>query len=154
MIEKQELYPKMFTWLFIGLLITFASGYTLYLNEELMITLLSIGVLPIAIIEIAIAFIMGLRIQKMNPLTTKILYIVYSLITGITFSTIFVAFKVSSIISIFLITSIIFGLLAFYGYVTKKDLTRLGTILFVGLIGIIISTLLNVFIFKNSTFDL
>lgn len=152
--EKQQLYPKMFTWLFIGLLITFVSGYALYLNEELMVNLLSIGFLPIAIIELVIAFVMGIRIQKMNPMTTKILYIIYSVITGITFSTIFVAFKVSSIISIFLITAIIFGALAFYGYITKKDLTKLGTILFISIICLLIAMVLNVLIFKNSSFDL
>ena len=149
--EKQQLYPKMFTWLFIGLLITFVSGYALYLNEELMVNLLSIGFLPIAIIELVIAFVMGIRIQKMNPMTTKILYIIYSVITGITFSTIFVAFKVSSIISIFLITAIIFGVLAFYGYITKKDLTKLGTILFISIICLLIAMVLNVLIFKNSS---
>lgn len=152
--EKQQLYPKMFTWLFIGLLITFVSGYALYLNEELMVNLLSIGFLPIAIIELVIAFVMGIRIQKMNSMTTKILYIIYSVITGITFSTIFVAFKVSSIISIFLITAIIFGALAFYGYITKKDLTKLGTILFISIICLLIAMILNVLIFKNSSFDL
>ena len=152
--EKKQLYPKMFTWLFIGLLITFVSGYALYLNEELMVNLLSIGFLPIAIIELVIAFVMGIRIQKMNPMTTKILYIIYSVITGITFSTIFVAFKVSSIISIFLITAIIFGALAFYGYITKKDLTKLGTILFISIICLLIAMILNVLIFKNSSFDL
>ena len=152
--EKQQLYPKIFTWLFIGLLITFVSGYALYLNEELMVNLLSIGFLPIAIIELVIAFVMGIRIQKMNPMTTKILYIIYSVITGITFSTIFVAFKVSSIISIFLITAIIFGVLAFYGYITKKDLTKLGTILFISIICLLIAMVLNVLIFKNSSFDL
>lgn len=152
--ETQQLYPKMFTWLFIGLLITFVSGYALYLNEELMVNLLSIGFLPIAIIELVIAFVMGIRIQKMNPMTTKILYIIYSVITGITFSTIFVAFKVSSIISIFLITAIIFGALAFYGYITKKDLTKLGTILFISIICLLIAMILNVLIFKNSSFDL
>ena len=152
--ETQQLYPKMFTWLFIGLLITFVSGYALYLNEELMVNLLSIGFLPIAIIELVIAFVMGIRIQKMNPMTTKILYIIYSVITGITFSTIFVAFKVSSIISIFLITAIIFGVLAFYGYITKKDLTKLGTILFISIICLLIAMVLNVLIFKNSSFDL
>ena len=79
--ENTELYPKMFTWLFIGLLITFASGYALSMNELMMLQVLSIGIFPIAIIEIVIAFVLGLRLQKMNPLTTKILYIVYSVLT-------------------------------------------------------------------------
>lgn len=152
--NKIQLYPKMFTWLFVGLLITFITGYTLSLNTNLMLQVLSIGIIPIAIIEIVIALVLGIRIAKMNPITTKILYVLYSVVTGITFSTIFVAFKMSSIISIFLITAIIFALLAFYGYTTKKDLTKLGTILFIALIGIIIGSILNLFIFKSSSFDM
>lgn len=153
-IENTQLYPKMFTWLFIGLLITFVSGYALTLNKELMIQILSIGVLPIAIIEIVIALILGIRIAKMNPLTMKILYVIYSVLTGITFSAIFLTFEVASLISIFIITAIIFALLAFYGYTTKRDLTKIGTIALIALIGIIIGGLLNFFIFKSSTFDL
>ena len=152
--ENNEVYPKMFTWLFIGLLITFVSGYSLSMNGPLMYNILSIGILPIAIIEIVIAVILGIRLQKMNPITTKILYIVYCILTGITFSVIFVAFKVSSLISIFIITAVIFALIALYGYTTKKDLTKLGTIIFIGLLGLIIGELINAFIFKNATMDL
>ncbi len=151
--ENTELYPKMFTWLFIGLLITFASGYALFMNEILMYRVLSIGILPIAIIEIVIALILGIRIQKMNPITTKILYVIYCIITGITFSALFVTFELSSLIGIFIITAIIFALLAFYGYTTKRDLTKLGTIIFIGLIGILIGSLLNMLIFKSSMMD-
>ncbi len=149
-----QLYPKMFTWLFIGLLITFASGYALTLNQQLMIKVLAIGIFPIAIAEIVIAFILGIRIAKMNPLTMKILYILYSVLTGVTFSVIFVAFEVSSLISIFIITAVIFALLAFYGYTTKRDLTKIGTIALIALLGVIIGGLINILIFKSSTFDL
>lgn len=152
--EKTELYPKMFTWLFIGLLITFVSGFALTLNTELLISLLTIGIIPIAIAELVIALVLGIRLAKMNPITMKILYIVYSMLTGITFSVLFITFELSSLISIFVITAIIFALLAFYGYTTKKDLTKLGTILFIGLLGIIISSLLNLLIFKSSGFDI
>ena len=132
---NSELYPKMFTWLFIGLLITFASGYALTLNVPLMLNVLSIGILPIAIAEIVIALVLGIRLAKMNPLTMKILYIVYSILTGVTFSVIFVVFEVSSLISIFIITAII------------------GNIALIALIGIIVGGLLNMLIFKSSMFD-
>ena len=151
--QNTELYPKMFTWLFIGLLITFATGYALSMNESMMLNILAFGVVPIAIAEIVIALILGIRIQKMNPITTKVLYIGYSILTGLTFSAIFVYFKMSSLISIFIITAIIFALLAFYGYVTKKDLTKLGTIIFIGLIGILIGSILNMLIFKSARMD-
>lgn len=151
--ENTQVYPKMFTWLFIGLLITFASGYALTLNEQLMIQVLALGILPIAIIEIVIALVLGIRLAKMHPLTMKILYIIYSILTGVTFSVIFVAFEVSSLISIFIITAIIFALLAFYGYTTKRDLTKIGTIALIALLAIIIAGILNIFIFKSTMFD-
>ena len=151
--ENNEVYPKMFTWLFIGLLITFATGYALSMNINMMLNILAIGVLPIAIVEIVIAIILAARIQKMNPLTTKILYIGYCILTGLTFSSIFVYFEMTSLISIFIITAIIFALLALYGYTTKKDLTKLGTIIFIGLIGILIGSLLNMFIFRSAMMD-
>lgn len=151
--ENTQVYPKMFTWLFIGLLITFASGYALTLNEQLMIQVLTIGILPIAIIEIVIALVLGIRLAKMHPLTMKILYVIYSILTGVTFSVIFVAFEVSSLISIFIITAIIFALLAFYGYTTKRDLTKIGTIALIALLAIIIAGILNIFIFKSTMFD-
>lgn len=151
--ENTQVYPKMFTWLFIGLLITFASGYALTLNEQLMIQVLALGILPIAIIEIVIALVLGIRLAKMHPLTMKILYVIYSILTGVTFSVIFVAFEVSSLISIFIITAIIFALLAFYGYTTKRDLTKIGTIALIALLAIIIAGILNIFIFKNTMFD-
>lgn len=151
--ENTQVYPKMFTWLFIGLLITFASGYALTLNEQLMIQVLALGILPIAIIEIVIALVLGIRLAKMQPLTMKILYVIYSILTGVTFSVIFVAFEVSSLISIFIITAIIFALLAFYGYTTKRDLTKIGTIALIALLGIIIGGILNIFIFKSTMFD-
>lgn len=151
--ENTELYPKMFTWLFIGLLITFATGYALSMNINMMLNILAIGVFPIAIVEIVIAIILAVRIQKMNPLTTKILYIGYCILTGLTFSSIFVYFEMASLISIFIITAIIFALLALYGYTTKRDLTKLGTIIFIGLIGILIGSLLNMFIFRSAMMD-
>ena len=153
--QTTELFPKVFTWLFIGLLITFVSGYALYLNESLLFSLMSSmsTLLIIVIVELVIAFVLSARIQKMNPVTMKVLYVIYCLITGLTFSSIFVYFEMTSLISIFIITAIIFALLALYGYTTKKDLTKLGTIIFIGLIGILIGSLLNMFIFRSAMMD-
>ena len=104
---KNKIYSKMFGWLFIGLLITFVSGYALSLNEMVLNSVLSIGIIPIIVIELVVAVWMGFRIQKMKPLTAKICYILYSVVTGVTFSTIFITFEMSSIIMIFLIKSFI-----------------------------------------------
>ena len=152
--ELSNTFSKVFLWLGIGLLITFGVGYYLSINEPLMMQVLSVGILPIIIIELVISILMGFRIQKMNPITAKVCYLIFCVTTGITFSSIFVSFKMSSIISVFAITAIIFGLLAFYGFVTKKDLTKIGTIIFIALIGLIIGELLNFLIFKSPTTEL
>ncbi|MCI8347244.1 MAG: Bax inhibitor-1/YccA family protein [Bacilli bacterium] len=147
---ENRIYSKMFNWLFIGLLITFISGYSLSLNETLLMNILSIGVFPIIIVELIIAFAMGFFIKKLSPLMTKIFYIIYSITTGVTFGTIFLAYRMDSIITIFLVAALLFGLLAFYGYKTKKDITKIGTLLFVALLASLIVSVLNVFIFKSS----
>jgi FtsH-binding integral membrane protein len=148
--ENNKLYSKMFMWLFIGLLITFIVGYVLSLNYNVYISIIKIGVLPFVITELAIALIMSLLIKKMSVSTLKILFIIYSIITGITFGSIFIMYKISSIISIFAISALIFGLLALYGYKTNRDLTQIGRILFFSLLGLIIGELLNFAIFKSS----
>lgn len=147
---ENRIYSKMFNWLFIGLFITFVSGYSLSLNETLLMNILSIGILPIIIVELAIAFAMGFFIKKLSPLMTKIFYIIYSITTGVTFGTIFLAYRMDSIITIFLVAALLFGLLAFYGYTTKKDITKIGTLLFIALLASLIVSILNVFIFKSS----
>lgn len=148
-----KVYSRMFTWLFAGLMITFISGYCLSLNEALLYNILSVGIIPIIVIEFAIAIIMGFRIQKMKPVTTKICYIIYSITTGITFSSIFLAYKMSSIMFVFLVTALVFGICAILGYTTKIDLTKFSTILFVALLASLIISLLNIFVFKSSQLE-
>ncbi len=140
-----KVYSKMFMWLFIGLLITFLSGYCLSLNETLLVSVLSIGILPIIVIELVVAVLMGFRIKKMKPMTAKICYIIYSIVTGITFSTIFISFKLNSIMLVFGVTSLLFALLAGYGFITKRDITKIGNILFIALIGSLVVSIINIF---------
>lgn len=147
---ENRIYSKMFQWLFIGLLTTFISGYCLSLNQGLLMNILSVGIIPIIVIELIIAFAMGFFIQKLSPIMTKIFYLIYSITTGVTFGTIFLAYRMDSIITIFLIAALLFGLLALYGYKTKKDITKIGTLLFVALLASLVVSILNVFIFKNS----
>lgn len=148
-----KVYSRMFTWLFAGLMITFVSGYCLSLNETLLYNILSIGIIPIIVVELIIAVIMGFRIQKMKPITTKICYILYSITTGITFSTIFLTYKMTSIMFIFLVTAVIFGICAIIGYTAKIDFTKISSILFVALLSSVIVSLLNIFVFKSSQLE-
>ena len=150
---ENSVYRKIFTWLFIGLLLTFGCGYFLSLNENLAMKLIALGALPILIIELVIAFLMGLRIKKMKPLTAKLFYLIFCITTGITFSTIFMIYEMKSLLSIFLISALIFGVLALYGYKTKRNLSKFGFIITITLLVLIISSLLNIFLFKSPMAD-
>ena len=149
-----KVYSKVFAWLFLGLLITFGTGYGLYLNQGLMVATLKTMLIPIIIVELVIAVVLGLRITKMKPITTKILYIVFTITTGITFSALFVVYDLGSIIFIFLLTAIIFGILTFYGYITKRDLSGFGIILLVTLLVVIVASILNGLFFHSDSLHL
>ena len=150
-----EIFGKVFRWLFIGLLVTFVVAYLTLVNVinnyNLAVRLFSGGTYwLIAIAEIVIALILGVRIYKMKGSTAKVLYLLYCALTGLTFSTIFIAYELSSIIYVFLATAIILGIFSYFGKNTKIDLTKFGTYLFMALIGIIILEIINIFLLNNT----
>src|SRR5574344_771668 len=150
--ERESIFPKVFLWMFIGLLVSFGVGYYVFDNPNM---LYNIGKnwTYIVIAELGIAILFSCLIKKMNAMVAKILYILYSFTTGLTLSIIFAVYTMDSIIYIFGITSVLFLLFALYGYKTKKDLTKLGTILMMMLFGVIIAGIVNIFL-NNTMTDL
>lgn len=151
---KNNLYSKMFMWMFVGLLITFLVGYYVSTNENMIYNIFATKFYwVIYIAEIVTVIVLSARILKMSKNGAIFGFLLYSFLSGLTFSSIFLTFKMSSIIFIFLITALVFLIFALIGYFTKIDLTKLGTILFMGLIGILIASIINIFI-QSQTFDL
>ena len=148
-----NIFSKVFLWLAVGLFVSFGVAFYVSTNENLVYNIFDKYYIWIIILEFVLAFVLSLCITKLSKAMTIILYIGYSAVTGLTLSSVFLAYELSSIIMIFLMTSIIFALLSVYGYITKKDVSKIGPILFFGLIGIIIVTILNIFVFKSSSFD-
>jgi len=150
----KESYSKIFTWLFVGLIVTFLTGYTLSLTPDAAIRLISgSSYIIIAIVEIVIAIFFSARLHKMSKTTATICYILYSFLTGITFGAIFLVFEISSIMMVFLVTAIVFILFALIGSKTKKNLSRISMWLLMSLLAIIIAGIVNIFI-KSATIDL
>ena len=106
-----------------------------------------------AVAEVAIALYLSLRIQKMSPTAARICYLLYTFLTGLTFSTIFIAYKLTSIIMVFGVTSALFLAFALIGAKTNVDLTKFRTYFFMALIGMIICTIINLFL-RNPMFDI
>lgn len=94
---------------------------------------------------LAFVLVMSFAFNKLSSFTLLLLFIVYAAVMGVSFSFIFLAYTASSIASTFFITSATFGVMAVLGYTTKQDLTKFGSILFMALIGIIIASVVNIF---------
>ena len=106
--------------------------------------------LIIALGTLGLVFFLSARIDKIQASTASALFIVYSLLNGLFFSTVFLTYTGSSIAGTFFITAGMFGGMAVYGLITKRDLSGFGSFLFMGLIGIIIASVVNIFLQSSS----
>lgn len=149
---KNNYVSKVFQWLAIGLIVTFGLGYLLTLNEAV-IDMVYNSYLIIIIAEVISGFGLSIFINKMSTSTAKVLYLLYAALTGVTFMSVFLAFDVASIMWVFLATAIIFGVFGLIGKSLKIDLSGFGTFLLIALLGMLVLTLINVFV-ANETLDL
>lgn len=136
---------KVFQWLCVGLLITFALGYAITLNEDAIIFAIN-NVWLISLIEIGCGFALSIFINKMSTMTAKILYIAYAALSGVTFSTIFLIFAINSILWVILATAIIVGICGFIGKKIKFNLDGFGTFLVIFLFGLVVLSIINIFV--------
>lgn len=98
------------------------------------------------IAEFALVVMLSARIHKMTAPTATMMFIVYSLLNGVVLSSIFLFYTAQSIANVFFITAGTFGVMSVYGMVTKSDLSKIGNICFMALIGLIIATVVNMFL--------
>lgn len=149
-----KLFAKVYGWMFIGLMITFSTAYYVSNSETMIQNIFSTSLYWIIfILEFALVVFLSSRAMKMQYSTAAIVFCLYSFVTGLTFSVFFLMFTMESILFIFALTAIIFGIFSLLGFLTNIDLSKYSTILFMGLIGIIISSLVNIFI-GNTTLEL
>lgn len=140
---------RSFLYMFIALLITGITSVMIASSPALLTAIFangSVGFIVIFVLELALVFACTAAMKRNNAVLSAILFAAYSVMNGILFSVIFLAFQLSSIINVFFTTALVFGIMAFLGGVTKRDLTKLGNILLAGLIGIIIGSVVNIFI--------
>lgn len=149
-----KLFAKVYGWMFIGLMITFSTAYYVSNSETMIQNIFSTSLYWIIfILEFALVVFLSSRAMKMQYSTAAIVFCLYSFVTGLTFSVFFLMFTMESILFIFALTAIIFGIFSLLGFLTNIDLSKYSTILFMGLIGIIIASLVNIFI-GNTTLEL
>ena len=150
------LLRKVYVWMTLALVITGVTAYGVATSPGLMMTIATNKILlwGLLIAELALVFGVSAAINRLSLTTATLMFVLYSVINGVTLSFLFAIYTASSIANVFLITAGTFAAMAVLGYVTKTDLSSLGKILMMALIGMIIATLVNVFFVKSSGFDL
>lgn len=151
-IAAQEVVAKSFLFMVAALIITaVASLTTSPMVAYRMLT--GNGFFILLIAELAIVMVSNWAVSKNNAILAGVLFAAYSYLTGVTFSILFIAYTTASITIIFLVTAALFGIMAIFGLVTKKDLSSAGSILMMGLLGIVIVSFVNLFLLKSSMLD-
>ena len=149
------LMRKVYLWMTMALVITglcaWGTATSPAITQMIYGNPASIWILFIA--EIGLVFYTTARINKLSLTTATTLFIIYSALNGVTLSSIFFVYTMTSIAKVFFITAATFGATAFYGYVTKSDLTKFGSLFMMTLIGLIIATVVNLFL-KSAMFDM
>lgn len=152
---QTALFRSVYLWMTLALVITgFVAMYVAKSYALIsMIAQNSIMFWGILIAELGLVMYMSARINRISFTTATLLFIAYSVLNGVTMSILFMVYTLSSIAITFFVTAGTFGAMALFGYVTKKDLTRIGSLCIMGVIGLIIASVVNLFL-QNSMMDM
>jgi uncharacterized protein len=151
--ETQRFFVKVYAWMALALSVTALISFWASTSPQAIhfLTGYEYTFMILLMIEfLLVAFLVG-WIMKMTPETAGVVFILYSMLNGLTLSVIFLMFTMDSIVTTFLVTAGTFALMSIYGYFTKSDLTTLGNLLFMGLLGLILASVVN-FFFQNEVF--
>lgn len=149
------LMRKVYVWMTMALVITGFTAYGVATSPGILQAIYSNQILfwGLVIAEFALVIGVSAAINRLSLVMATLMFVLYSVINGALLSFIFLAYTASSIATVFFITAGTFAVMAFIGYTTKTDLTSMGKILMMALIGLIIATVVNLFI-KSSGFTL
>ncbi len=145
---NQRFMVKVYGWMCFALAVTgFVSLFINHFEPLMYFFMTHTGVFIFLLIaEIILVGVLSARIEKMSLFTCTLIFLIYSILNGITLAPLFLVYTQSSIASTFFIVSGTFAAMSLFGYFTKQDLTKWGNILIMALIGLIIATLVNLFI--------
>ncbi|ADM98027.1 Bax inhibitor-1/YccA family protein [Dickeya dadantii] len=141
----QTYMAQVYGWMTCGLLLTaFVAWYAANTPAVLQMVFSSkITFFGLVIAQLGLVFVLSGMVHRLSGGVATTLFMLYSALTGLTLSSIFIVYSGESIASTFVITAGMFGAMSLYGYVTKRDLTGMGSMLFMALIGILLATLVN-----------
>ncbi|MFP4522592.1 MAG: Bax inhibitor-1/YccA family protein [Fibrobacterota bacterium] len=145
---------KVFMWMAFALLITAAVALQVVSSPSLRQAIFGARFVffGLIILELGLVFFLSARIGKMSAGAATAAFVGYSALNGLTISAVLLAYTSASVASTFLITAGMFGAMSIYGFITKRDLSNLGSIFMMGLIGIILASVVNIFLHSETIY--
>src|SRR5258706_4829888 len=146
--EQQRFFTRVYGWMGGGLALTAFVASLVASSPALMQTLvLNRGMMwGIIILELAIVFGLSAMVNRISAATATMAFLFYAALNGVTLSVIFIVFTRTSLASTFLVTAGMFGAMAIFGATTRRDLTGVGSFMFMGLIGLVIAGVVNIWL--------
>ena len=140
-------FTKVYGWMTAGLALTALAAVATLSSQAMLELIFGNRMVFYGLIfgELGLVIALSAAINRISAMTATLLFLAYSALNGVTFASIFLVYTSSSIASTFMVAAGTFGAMSVYGYVTKRDLTGWGSFLFMGLIGIIIASVVNIF---------
>lgn len=145
--EQQDFITKVYGWMSLALVITGIIAYLTATSQAILNFVFGIPYMFLGLLIGEVLLVIGLSamINKMSATTATFIFILYSVINGLTLSVIFLVYTQGSIALTFFVTALTFGCMSAYGYFTKKDLTSWGNLLLMALVGLVIASVANLF---------
>jgi FtsH-binding integral membrane protein len=152
----QRLVQRSFSWMFVGLTLTALVAIVLSMNPEVPKMLVQNQAVfwGIIIIQLVTVFGLSFAINRISPFVATFAFFLYAALTGVTFTLILAFFDLGTVGAAFFIAAGMFGVCSLLGYVTKRDLTKIGSIALMAIIGIFLATLINLFFLKSGLISL
>ncbi|MDX5319934.1 MAG: Bax inhibitor-1/YccA family protein [Bacteroidota bacterium] len=152
--EQASFISKVYGWMGVGLLLTGLVAWYTAQSEAMLQFIFGNQIVFFGLIlgELALVGVLAGLVRRMSALTTTLIFLFYSALNGLTLSFVFLVYTSESISTTFFVTSLTFGIMSAYGYFTKKDLTSLGNMMGMALIGIIIASLVNMFFHNEALY--
>ncbi|MDP9172524.1 MAG: Bax inhibitor-1/YccA family protein [Planctomycetota bacterium] len=143
-------FNAVYAWMACGLAITGIVAWLVATHVDAMKQVFSGGmIIGIFIAQIVLVMVISSAVHRINATMATVLFLLYSALMGLTLSAIFLVYTLSSIFGAFAACAVMFGAMSVYGMVTKKDLSNLGRIMFMGLIGLIVASIVNIFLHSS-----
>lgn len=147
-VRQNTLIRQVYAWMGAGLTVTAIMALVTLSSPSILTAIVGNRMLFFGLMigELALVFILSGAINRLSTSTATLIFIAYSALNGVTLSVVALVYTANSIASTFVVTAGMFGAMSIYGYVTKRDLTSWGSFLFMGLIGVVIASVVNIFV--------